>query len=89
MLSIVAQDQEHDWDLQVPLMIIAYRTSVQESTGATPFSLMFGKEVHLPIDVMFGMPPGEESVSPSHYAFLLRQRMDVACHSVCSQLCLQ
>ena len=89
MLSIAAQDQERDWDVQLPLIMMAYRTSVQESTGATPFSLMFGREAHLPIDVMFGMPPGEESVSPSHYAFLLRQRMEAAYHCVRSQLFMQ
>ena len=89
MLSIAAQDRECDWDLQLPLLMMAYRTSVQESTGATPFSLMFGREARLPIDVMFGLPPGEESVSPSHYALLLRRRMEAAYHHVRSQLSLQ
>jgi len=36
MLSIVAKDREQDWDLHLPLVMMAYRTSVQESTGATP-----------------------------------------------------
>ena len=89
MLSMTAQDRERDWDLQLLLIMMAYHTSIQESTGATPFSLMFRREAHLPIDVMFGMPPREESVSPSHYAFLLRQRMEAAYHCVCSQLFLQ
>jgi len=84
MLSIAAQDRERDWDLQLPLLMMAYRTSVQESTGAT-----FGREARLPIDVMFGLPPGEESVSPSHYALLLRRRMEAAYHHVHSQLSLQ
>ena len=35
------------------------------------------------------LPPGEESVSPSHYALLLRQRMEAAYHHVRSQLSLQ
>jgi len=38
MLSIVAKDREQDWDLHLPLVMMAYRTSVQESTGATPFA---------------------------------------------------
>ena len=89
MLSIVAKDQEQDWDLHLPLVMMAYRTSVQESTGATPFSLMFGREARLPIDVMFGPPPGEESTSSSQYAFLLRQRLESAYHRVRTQLALQ
>ena len=80
MLSIATQDQERDWDLQLPLIMMAYCTSIQEGTGATPCSLMFGREAHLLIDVMFGMPPGED---------LLRQRMEAAYHRVRSQLCLQ
>lgn len=46
----------------------------------TPFRFMFGKEAHLPIYAMFGFPPGKVSVSPSHYALFLRQRMEVAYH---------
>ena len=89
MLSVVAKDNEHDWDLQVPLVMMAYRTSVQESTGATPFSLMFGREARLPIDVIFGPPPGEKPASPSQYALLLRQRLEAAYHCVRTQLSLQ
>jgi len=88
MLSIVAKDREQDWDLHLPLVMMAYRTSVQESTGATPFSLMFGREARLPIDVMFGPPPGEELTSSSQYAFLLRQRLESAYHRVRTQLAL-
>jgi len=88
MLSIVAKDREQDWDLHLPLVMMAYRTSVQESTGATPFSLMFGREARLPIDVMFGPPPGEESTSSSQYAFLLRQRLESSYHRVRTQLAL-
>ena len=57
MLSIAAVENERDWDLRVPLLMLAYRTSTQESTGCTPFYLMFGREARLPADVMFGLPP--------------------------------
>ena len=88
MLSVVAKDNERDWDLQLPLVMMAYRTSTQESTGATPFSLMFGREARLPIDIMFGPPPGEQPASPSQYALLLR-RLEAAYDCVRTQLSLQ
>lgn len=69
--------------------MVAYRTSVQESTGATPFSFMFGREARLPIDVMFGHLPGEESTSSSEYAFLLQQQLETAYHRARTHLALQ
>ena len=56
MLSMAVQQDEHGWDLLLPPVMLAYRTSVQETTGTTPFSLMFGLEPRLPEDIMFGIP---------------------------------
>ena len=47
----------------------AYRTSIQETTGAT---LMFGREARLPIDLMFPPPEAENDSTPSKYAAELR-----------------
>eukprot|EP00731_Ephydatia_muelleri_P036715 Em0310g4a len=58
MLRMAAVDDESNWDLKLPCLMLAYRTSVHEATKHTPFSLMFGREVQLPIDVMFGLPTG-------------------------------
>jgi len=65
MLSTVLEEDFRDWDLRLPLIMLAYRTSVQETTGASPFSLMFGREARLPIDVMFGLPTGQIPTSPN------------------------
>ena len=56
LLSMAASDNERDWGLHIPMVMMAYRTSVQESTGCTPFYLMFGREGRLPADVMFCLP---------------------------------
>ncbi|KAG8482790.1 hypothetical protein CXB51_024036 [Gossypium anomalum] len=40
-----------DWHEKLPFALFAYRTSVRTSTGATPFSLVYGMEAVLPIEV--------------------------------------
>ena len=54
LLSIAAREDEQNWDLCIPTVMLAYRTSVQESTGCTPYFLLFGREARLPVDVMLG-----------------------------------
>ncbi|KAA3473066.1 Integrase, catalytic core [Gossypium australe] len=39
------------WHEKLPFALYAYRTSVRTSTGATPFSLVYGMEAVLPIEV--------------------------------------
>ena len=40
-----------DWTKKLPLALRGYRTSIRASTGATPYSLVYGSEVVLPIKV--------------------------------------
>ena len=69
--------------------MMTYGTSIQKSTGATTFSLMFGREARLPIDVMFGSPPEEQPASPSQYVLLSRRRLEAAYNCERTQLSLQ
>ena len=52
MLTMDAVDDETNWDLRIPCLMLAYRTGIHEATKHTPFSLMFGREVQLPTDVI-------------------------------------
>ena len=40
-----------DWHEMLPFALHGYRTSIRTSTGATPFSLVYGIEAVLPIEV--------------------------------------
>ena len=40
-----------DWHEKLPFALYAYRTTVRTSTGATPFSLVYGMEAVLPVEV--------------------------------------
>ena len=60
MLSMFVNENRSDWDDHLPFLMMAYRSSVQESTKCTPNLLMLGREVSLPIDVIVGTPNAEQ-----------------------------
>jgi len=57
MLAKYVSDHQCNWDEHLPLVMMAYRSSAHASTQCTPFYLLFGHEVRLPVDVMFGPQP--------------------------------
>ena len=54
MLSKVVTENQKDWDDHLQSVLFAYRTAIHESTGYTPFLVMFGHSPSLPVDVMQG-----------------------------------
>ena len=48
MLAKCINDEQSNWSQQLPYVMMAYRTSVHESTGYTPHFLVNGQEVCLP-----------------------------------------
>ena len=49
MLAMFAGEHKDDWDDLLPPVMMAYRSSVHESTGFSPYRLMFGEECMLPM----------------------------------------
>ena len=83
MLAMVAGKNRDDWDDLLPAVMMAYRSSVHESTGYSPYRLMFGEECTLPMDI--GLPtdpsqPQEELTSP--YAIWVRDALEEAYEQV-------
>ena len=89
LLSMATKQDEHNWDLHLPLVILVYCTSVQESTGCTPFELVFGREARLPVDVMYGLPPQTSPKEANQYALDLRLCMEKAYQQVREHMGLQ
>ncbi|XP_074301297.1 uncharacterized protein LOC141632673 [Silene latifolia] len=44
-------EKYHDWPAKLPFALWGYRTSVRTPTGATPYSLVYGMEAVLPIEL--------------------------------------
>ena len=59
MLAKNVKDNQRDWDQWLQKVLFAYRTSLHETTGFTPFHLVFGRTPNLPVDVMLGRIEGE------------------------------
>ena len=51
MLAMFAGENRDYWDDLLPAVMMTYRSSVYESTGFSPYRLMFGEKCTLPIDV--------------------------------------
>ena len=54
MLSLFVSENQRDWDKCLPYVMMAYRTSVHETTGCTPCEMMMGRDVRLPTDLLTG-----------------------------------
>ena len=50
-IIVKATETYKDWHEKLPFALHTYRTGVRTSTGATPYSLVYGMEVVLPIEV--------------------------------------
>ena len=73
----ITGNRQADWDLHIPMVLWAYRSAVQESTGCTPAALMFGHELRTPVDLAFGPPPepAVEGAAGLSYYYLLRDQL--------------
>ena len=47
-------ETSRDWSEKLPFALWAYRTSFRTSIGATPYSLLYGMEAVLPIEIEMG-----------------------------------
>jgi hypothetical protein len=70
----VSSTYQTDGNDRLPIFLLAYRASTHETTGMTPANVVFGKELRLPCDLLFGAPPDKEQ-STTDYAADLVQRL--------------
>ena len=63
-----------DWDEILPFVLLAHRSSKHKRTQLTPFFMIYGYEVNLPVDIMFNRAP-EQFESKYEYVNQLRERL--------------
>ena len=75
MLSKYTESNQRNWNEVLPLLLIVYRSSKQESTKMTPNMMMLGREIDLPIDLIYPAPPSKSRSSSEEYVFDLQNKM--------------
>ncbi|CAI5693182.1 unnamed protein product [Oreochromis niloticus] len=78
-LALVTAKHQCDGDSHVPLVLMAYRSAVQDSTSCSPALLMLAREIRTPAEMMMGRPPDADGDQPGpDYARKLQDRMESA-----------
>ena len=75
MLGTLEPNKKANWKQHVGPLVHAYNCTRHESTGQSPYFLMFGRQPNLPIDLAFGLTSDSEKVSQTKYVENLRQRL--------------
>ena len=74
VLSAYVSSHRDDWDLWVDLAVYSYNTSRHESTGFSPYELVFGRIARTPLEVDLGLPL-KDPQTQSEYSDTLRKQL--------------
>ena len=87
MLSKFCSDNKRDWDDHLPYLMCAYRATINESSGCSPNLVMLGREISLPVDIMYPIPEQpKEYTCTTEYVEWLRQTLHDCFEDVRSHL---
>ncbi len=76
MLGTLQEDDKVRWRDHVQPLVHAYNCTRNDTTGFSPYQLMFGRQPSLPIDVAFGIKPeGGKKVTHSDYVKNLQESL--------------
>ncbi|XP_062567508.1 uncharacterized protein LOC134229739 [Saccostrea cucullata] len=78
MLGTLDPEQKHNWKKYISPLVQAYNSTIHDSTGYSPYFLMFGRDPILPIDLIFGIDRNQPSKSTSSYIQKLQKNLQNA-----------
>ncbi len=76
MLGTLQEEDKIKLRDHVQHLVHAYNCTKNDTTGFSPYQLMFGRHSSLPIDVAFGIKPeGEKRVTHAEYVKKLQESL--------------
>ena len=77
MISAYVDENQKDWDRYLPLLTMAFNSTVHASTGFTPYKLMFSRDCILPIQLQIGCLPSDPSCKTyNEYVLQLQEKQE-------------
>ena len=70
MLGTLDRGQKSNWKAHVGPVVHAYNATRYSATGHAPFSLMFGRSLQLPIDLILDLPESDSQTYTKYIALL-------------------
>lgn len=65
-LKKVVDKNQKDWDEQIPMFLMAYRSARHDTTAMTPAMTIFGTDLRLPADLKFGVATTTSNKNVDH-----------------------
>jgi hypothetical protein len=78
MIAKCCEVAQHDWDEQLPFLLFAYRSSMQESTKESPFFLLYGRDPRIPTETVLSKPVSPYLVDLEDYRTELMTKLSCA-----------
>lgn len=78
LLCTLPESRKRDWCACLPQVLYAYNTTPHQSTGESPFYLMFGQEPRLPIDFLLGQVNDPVAGDPHEWILEHQTRLQLA-----------
>ncbi|CAC5404131.1 unnamed protein product [Mytilus coruscus] len=78
MLSAFVSKNQKDWDDYIALLMMAYRSSEHQTTEISPYEMVFGRQITLPVDMAMRVPSSnyELTTYKTDYAYKLSGRIN-------------
>ena len=86
LLRTLPTSRKRDWHSCLPQLLYAYNTTPHQSTGESPFFLMFGREARLPVDFLLGRVQDPISGSVNDWVHEHQTRLHLAFDGVRDRL---